>query len=366
MSLTEIDVLVVGAGVTGLASSLHLAERGLSTCVIEARPRPGMEASTHNSGVIHAGLYYPPHSLKARLCLEGRDALYDFCGRHNVPHRRSGKLVVADDPAREAELEAIAANARANGARAELLARREIAAREPAIDAALALWSPDTGIVDASRLALALAGRAKAAGAVVLTDTAVVSALGSAGGYVIDTGREQIRAAVVVNAAGLFADEASRALGGDVFRVWACRGDYAELRKSAAARFSIPLYPMPEKSGHGLGVHFTPTTDGTVLLGPTSRYQDDKTDYESSRPPLAAFLEAARRLVPSIALEDLRDGGSGIRAKLHPEHESFADFMIRGDTIQTRLVHAAGIDSPGLTSCLAIGKMVADLVQERI
>lgn len=367
MSLTEIDVLVIGAGVTGLSTAMQLGDRGLSVCVIDERPRPGMESSTHNSGVIHAGLYYPPGSLKAALCLEGRDALYEFCKRRGVPYRRSGKLVVADDPEREAELEAIARNARANGARAELLTRDEIASREPAVQAALALWSPDTGIVDASRLVLALAERARSGGAAILPHTSLVSAIDDDGrGIVVDTGRERIRASIVVNAAGLFADDVSSRLGGETFRVWACRGDYAELTGAAAARFAIPIYPMPEKSGHGLGVHFTPTTGGTVLLGPTSRYQESKRDYESDRPPLTAFLDAARRLVPSIRLEDLRDGSSGIRAKLHPAHESFADFMIRGDAIQPRLVHAAGIDSPGLTSCLAVGRMVAELVRARV
>ena len=150
-------MLVVGAGVTGLASAAAIARRGLSTCVIDMHPRPGMECSTHNSGVIHAGLYYPPGTLKARLCLEGRDALYAFCAERGVPHRRTGKLVVADDPAREPELEEIAANARANGARAELLNGSAIKTREPNVEATLALWSPDTGIVDAAQLVMALA-----------------------------------------------------------------------------------------------------------------------------------------------------------------------------------------------------------------
>jgi L-2-hydroxyglutarate oxidase LhgO len=149
---------------------------------------------------------------------------------------------------------------------------------------------------------------------------------------------------------------------GEDFRIWACRGDYAELSPRLAAKFTIPVYPLPERSGHGLGVHFTPTMAGTVMLGPTSRYQESKTDYESNRPALTEFLAAAQRLVPAIALGDLRDGPSGLRAKLHPPHERFADFMIRRDARVPRLVHAAGIDSPGLTSCLAIGAMVADLV----
>ncbi|MDQ3068403.1 MAG: NAD(P)/FAD-dependent oxidoreductase [Acidobacteriota bacterium] len=364
--MSEIDVVVVGAGFTGLASAMILSERGHSVCVLDTHPRPGMEASTHNSGVVHAGLYYPPASLKAHLCLEGRDALYAFCERHDVPHHRTGKLVIADDAGREAELEALALNARANGARAELLSGDAVRKREPAVDAPLALWSPDTGIVDASQLVLAFAMRAKAAGATVLLKTPVSRGVSDGEGFVVDTEHEQIRAAVVINAAGLFADDVSRALGGEDFRVWACRGDYAELTRSAAARYSMPIYPLPEKSGHGLGVHFTPTVSGTVLLGPTSRYQDSKTDYESDRPPLTAFFEAARKLVPSLALSDLRASSSGIRAKLHPPEETFADFMIRADAREPRLIHAAGIDSPGLTSSLAVGRMVADLAEARL
>jgi L-2-hydroxyglutarate oxidase LhgO len=122
---------------------------------------------------------------------------------------------------------------------------------------------------------------------------------------------------------------------------------------------------MPEPSGHGLGVHVTPSTDGSLRLGPTARYQASKRDYESGRPSLEWFLDAGRRLVPSLTMGDLREGGSGLRAKLHPEHESFADFMIRGDAREPRLVHAAGIDSPGLTSCLSVGRMAAALAAER-
>jgi L-2-hydroxyglutarate oxidase LhgO len=364
--VTEIDVLVVGAGVTGLASALALSERGRSVCVLEAHARPGLECSTHNSGVIHAGLYYPPGSLKARLCVEGRDALYAFCASAGVPFRRTGKLVVAEDPAREAELETIAANARANGARADLWRREEIARREPAVKAAVGLWSPDTGIVDASMLVAALAGRLLGAGGAILPHTPLSQAHAREGGIEVETPREQITARVVVNAAGLFADDVSAILGGETFRIWPCRGDYAELTPRAAARFSTPIYPLPEPSGHGLGVHITPTTGGSVLLGPTARYQDSKTDYESNRLPLEAFLTAARKLMPDLELGDLREGGSGIRAKRHPADQRFADFMIQRDARQPRLVHAAGIDSPGLTSCLAIGRMVADLADEAL
>jgi L-2-hydroxyglutarate oxidase LhgO len=363
--MTRVDAVVVGAGVTGLSAALHLARRGLSVCVLEAHPRPGMESSTHNSGVIHAGLYYPPGSLKARLSVEGREALYAYCEARGVPHRRTGKLVVGETIERAPALEAIAATARANGARADIVDRAEIARRQPGVEGAVALWSPDTGIVDAARLVSTLAADAQAAGAALLWRTSVRHASSGAEGYTIDTERERIAAGVVVNAAGLFADEVSSTLGGETFRIWACRGDYAEMRGPQVARFAMPVYPMPEPSGHGLGVHVTPSTDGSLRLGPTARYQESKRDYESGRPSLEWFLEAGRRLVPSLTMGDLREGGSGLRAKLHPEHESFADFMIRGDAREPRLVHAAGIDSPGLTSCLSVGRMAAALAAER-
>lgn len=367
MNETDVlDVLVVGAGVAGLASGLALARQGRSVAVIEAHPRPGMECSTHNSGVIHAGLYYPVGSLKARLCLEGRDQLYAFCEAYGVPFRRTGKLVIAEDPLRQHELEAIANNARANGARAEIWTGAEIRRKEPAVEAAVALWSPDTGIVDASQLVSALTWQLQAAGGMLVPHSALRSAQRAGDLFDVTTSRERISAAVIVNAAGLFADEVSAAIGGERFRIWPCRGDYAELTGRAAARFATPIYPLPEPTGHGLGVHFTPTTGGTVLLGPTSRYQASKTDYESGRPPLSDFHAAARKLVPAIALDDLRDGGSGIRPKLHPATESFADFMIRPDARQPRVIQVAGIDSPGLTACLAIGEMVAALAGEAL
>ena len=363
--MTHVDAVVVGAGVIGLSAAVQIAGRGRSVGVLETHPRPGMESSTHNSGVIHAGLYYPPASLKARLCVEGREELYGFCAAHHVPHRRSGKLVVGETRESVPALEALAATARANGARAELIDRRALTARQPGIEGAAALWSPDTGIVDAARLVSALAAEAARLGAALLTRSPLVSAETARDGIVIDTDRERIHAAVVVNAAGLFADDVSALLGGERFGIWACRGDYAELRAGASARFTMPVYPLPDPSGHGLGVHITPQADGGVVLGPTARYQDSKRDYESGRPPLEAFLAAGRRLAPWLTIADLREGGSGIRAKGHPAHESFADFRIRADARQPRLVHAAGIDSPGLTSCLAVGRLVADLAAAR-
>ena len=355
-------VVVIGAGVTGLASGLALAMRGRDVCVIDRHARPGQETSTHNSGVIHAGLYHPPASLKTRLCHEGRARLYAFCREHSVPHVRCGKLIVAAE-GEERDLEAVARSASANGVTLEPLDARELRQREPNVSAAAALWSAETGWIDADAYLRALSVQFQRHGGVLLNGTRV-DAVEPAGDGSIDvvTSSERIRAEVVVNAAGLDSDEISRMAGGDQFRIYPCRGEYAELAPSARHLVHGLVYPVPHASGHGLGVHLTKTLDGAVWIGPTIRYQTDKYDYERDRLPLEAFLEPTRKLLPDVTLAMLRLAGSGIRAKLHPANERFADFLIQRDSHVPSLVHAAGIDSPGLTASLAIGEHVADLV----
>jgi L-2-hydroxyglutarate oxidase LhgO len=361
----RIDVAVIGAGVTGLAAARAIAARGLSTCVLERHPRPGLDTSTRNSGVIHAGIYYPPGTLKARLCVDGRHRLYAFCARHEIPHIKTGKIIVANDAAEIAGLEALHARGDANGVEGlRLVDRSFVAAREPHVRAAAALYSPESGIVDADALVKALQRTGEAAGAIFLPGTKLLGTAVSRDGIELRTEREVILARQVVNAAGLYADEVSRLLGAEAFTIYPCRGEYAEFVPAKRSLVSALVYPPPLASGHGLGVHLVKTVDGSAWLGPTAKYQDRKDDYDSDRLPVEAYLEPARRLLRDVQIEDLRVAGSGIRAKLHPPHESFADFMIRRDTANPAVVQAAGIESPGLTSCLAIGDLVSDIVAE--
>jgi len=272
-----------------------------------------------------------------------------------------GKLIVARE-GEDAQIDELLASAIANGARVEAVDAPFIRAREPHVAATRGVWSPDTGWIEAEAYVRTLQSEVQRLGGAILVGTSLVAIETRPAGLAVVTERETIDAEIVINAAGLYADEVSKRAGGDPFRIYPCRGEYAELAPRARHLVRGLVYPVPHYSGHGLGVHLTRTANGAVWIGPTIRYQDDRADYERDRLPIEAFLEPTRALLPDVTIDDLRLGGSGIRAKLHPPSQRFADFLIGPDSRVPGLIHAAGIDSPGLTASLAIGEMISGII----
>ena len=362
-----IDVAIIGAGVVGLSTACAIASRHHSTCIVELEARPGLAGSTHNSGVIHSGIYYKPNSQKAALCVEGKERLYSFCREHDVPHERCGKLIVASKTADIGKLEELMTLGGYNGlADLEIVDRSFVRKREPYVEAIAAIWSPTTGIVETESFVRALFQHAIRNGVATLLNTRLQTGTAEKAFVVINTERETFGARVIINAAGLFADEVSKLLGGDKISIWPIRGNYAELAPSARYLVQGLVYPLPDPTGHGLGVHATRTTRGNVTLGPTACVQKSKHDYESDREPLSTFYDAAKPYIPSLTLEQLRPGSSGIRARGGAPDQKFSDFRVDRDSQIPRLLHAAGIDSPGLTASLAIAELLADLADETL
>jgi len=371
------NIVIIGGGVVGCAVARAVSSRWSDVFLIEQMPKFGMGASTRNSGVIHSGIYYPPGSLKAQLCVEGNRMLHEFCAAHNVPHRNCGKLVVAHGPGQESALEHLAQNGRANGVEGlRLVDHAAIRAREPHIEATAALEVPSTGIVSAEDLVKTLARIAAEQGTNLLPRArviridpradalAVTIAEGDAGDSVRTT-EETVEARCVINCAGLFADDIAAMLGNKTYRIYPVRGEYCELVRAKSYLVNNLVYPLPHTDGLSLGVHLTRTLWGTVLVGPTADYIADKNDYEHNRLPVEEFVHRAKPMLPELEASDLQLAYSGIRAKLVPPgHEGLADFVIAREPAAPRAIQLIGIESPGLTSCLAIANRVVSLAAE--
>ncbi|MGH9678407.1 MAG: NAD(P)/FAD-dependent oxidoreductase [Candidatus Acidiferrales bacterium] len=371
------NIVIVGGGVVGCAVARAVSSRWSDVFLIEQMPKLGMGASTRNSGVIHSGIYYPPGTLKAKLCVAGNRMLHDFCAAHNVPHRNCGKLVVAHGPEQESALEDLAENGRANGVPGlRIVDRAAIRAREPHIEASAALEVPSTGIVSAEDLVKTFARMASEQGANLLTRARAVRieprpdaiAVTISEGDPADPARgaeETIEARCVINCAGLYADEVAALLGNRNYRIYPVRGEYCELVRAKSYLVNNLVYPLPHADGLSLGVHLTRTLWGTVLVGPTADYIDDKNDYERNRLPVEEFVRRAKPMLPELETSDLQLAYSGIRAKLVPPgHGGFADFVVTRDAAAPRALQLVGIESPGLTSSIAIAEHVASLAAE--
>ncbi|HRD83832.1 MAG TPA: NAD(P)/FAD-dependent oxidoreductase [Rubrivivax sp.] len=362
--MDEVDCIVIGAGVVGLAVARQLARRGREVLVLEAESRIGSATSSRSSEVIHAGLYSPPGSLKAGLCVRGRRLLLEFCDSHGVAHHLCGKLVVAASATQVAALEGLQAQGRANGAEGlELWSAAQACRLEPSLACAAALWSPGTGIVDSHALMLALQGDLERAGGTVVLASPVKGGECSARGVELAVGGTdpcRLRARVVVNCAGLCAQQVALSLrgmdGSLVPPLHMAKGQYFSL--VGRAPFTHLIYPMPEEGG--LGVHLTLDLAGQARFGPDVQWVREL-DYGVDPSRSADFAAAIRRYWPGLPEGALQPAYSGIRPKLSGPGAPAADFMVlkEADHGQTGLVHLFGIESPGLTASLALAEVVA-------
>lgn len=364
--MDKVDCVVIGAGVIGLAAARRLAQAGREVVVLEAAEGIGTITSSRNSEVIHAGIYYPAGSLMARMCVSGKQMLYEYCREHGVPHRNCGKLIVASTAKETEKLQSIRAHAEANGVLdMQTLSGEAAHALEPALNCDAALLSPSTGIIDSHAYMLALRGDAEDAGAAFAFHTPVLAAKAVHGGIELDAGGEtpmNLACDLLINAAGLSAPAVARGIDGmpiDLIpHAYLAKGNYFSC--SARAPFSHLIYPVPEPGG--LGVHLTLDMAGQARFGPDVEWVDH-IDYAVDPARSERFYPAIRRYWPTLPDGALMPSYSGIRPKIVPPAVASQDFLIQGpkDHGVAGLINLFGIESPGLTSSLAIADYVGEL-----
>ena len=352
---------VIGAGVVGLAVARAFARQGHETLLLEAAATFGTETSSRNSEVIHAGIYYPPGSLKAQTCVAGRDLLYEFCDRYGIPHRRCGKLIVATSEAQLARLSGLQEAARANGVQLEPLSRAQALALEPQLACAAALHSPLTGIIDSHAYMLALLGQAQSHGATLVCESRVMRMRLERNAVLIAVNGQEptLRAAMLVNCAGLRAPEVARLMEGfppeHIPTPYFAKGSYFAL--TGRSPFQRLIYPLPEPDG--LGVHLTLDLAGRARFGPDVQWVE-QCDYAVDPHRAERFYAAIRAFWPQLAPGALQPAYAGIRPKIAGPLEAAADFRIDGPQTHgvAGVVHLFGIESPGLTASLALAEHV--------
>ena len=370
--MDRVDVIVIGAGVVGLACASLLARKDRDMFILDREESYGQGTSSRNSEVIHAGIYYEPGSLKADLCVKSNPMIYEICEKHGVPNKRVGKLIVANGENEIKQLEDILENGRSSGARdLTMIDANQIQKLEPDVKADVAILSPTTGIIDAHGLMdhFYRQARLNSGGDPLVLDTEVTGIKHVDDGYVVSmvSGGEpfDVLSRVVVNSAGLYSDRVASMVGIDVdeagYRIHWCKGDYFSLRGKPPA--GMLVYPPPPLDETGLGIHSVPDLTGRLKFGPNSYYVD-KIDYavESDREP---FWSDIVKYFPTVKLENLYPDMSGIRSKIQAPGDPARDFVICDEENRgfPGFINLVGIESPGLTSSPGIADMVEDLVE---
>ena len=367
--MEEIEIAIIGAGVVGLAIAAEVA-KGREVYVLEKNETFGQETSSRTSEVIHAGIYYPLGSLKAKLCVAGNAMLYELCEEHGIGYKKLGKLVVATEDEEIKELEGLLENGQKNGISLEFLSKGEVRKLEPKVSAVAAIFSPSTGIVDSYGLMKYFLGvakdnnakivyKAKVVGIEKLTDKYKVTVEDTAGNFSFLT-------RVLINSAGLNSDRIAEVAGIDIakagYQLHYCKGEYFSTSQAVTKRL---IYPVPKPNEGGLGIHIIPDLQGRIRLGPNAQYVD-KIDYKVDEKWKREFYDSAKKLLPFIEYDDLEPDFAGIRPKLQGPGEDFRDFVIRHehDKGLEGFINLIGIESPGLTASPAIAKYVRSIVDE--
>jgi L-2-hydroxyglutarate oxidase LhgO len=370
-SMADFQMTIIGAGVVGLAVAARLSERRQNVLVLEKNEKYGMETSSRNSEVIHAGIYYEPGSLKARLCVEGRDELYAICRKHNVGHKQLTKLITAVNEKELAQLESVYQLGTTNGVDLEILDQQQTRRLEPHIKSVGSIYSPKTGIVSAHELMDYYYHAAIKNGVTVQHQCEVVGIERTSNGYAITVSeggqRSTITSEVVINSAGLYSDRIAQLAGIDIdkagYRMVYAKGSYFSVVSSKAKLVSRLVYPMPNKET--LGVHVVLDLGGRLRFGPDTEYQDEKDfDYRVDDSKRGVFGESVRHILPAITDDDLAPDMSGFRPKLQRKGEPEKDWVIVHEKARglEGFINLIGMESPALTASAAIARYVEGLL----
>lgn len=372
----DANVTIIGAGVIGLAIAEELSAKHRNVFVIEKHQTFGQETSSRNSEVIHAGIYYPENSLKAKLCIAGKELLYEYCRKYDVPYKNCGKLIVATNDQEVRIIEGIQQTAAHNGVELIMCDSDRISELEPAIFALKALFSPSTGIVDTHSLMKSYETNSVNNGAQLVYGSEVTGIRRIAGGYEItlndsDKSEYAFTSEIVINAAGLTSDKISEMVGlsDDKLKIFFCKGEYFRLNPPKNKLISRLVYPVPHHNMEGIGIHVTVDMGGGVKLGPDVKYLDSNVyDYRLTPSKQEAFWKSAKTFLPFLEYDDISPEMAGIRPKIQRPGEPQCDFYIAEESGKgfPGFINLIGMESPGLTSSIAIAKYVNTLVGNTI
>jgi L-2-hydroxyglutarate oxidase LhgO len=374
--VNRVDVTIIGAGVIGLAIAAQIANKGWEAYVLEKNETFGLETSSRHSGVIHAGIYYPQNSLKARLCLAGNHALYKLGEECGIGCRKLGKLVIATTDEEISELEILLDRGQRNGVEGlRILSRRDMRELEPNVDGIAALFSPSTGIIDSHALMKYFIAKAMEGGVQIAYQTKAVAIERVAEGYKVTvedgSGEFPFMTRVLINCAGLQCDRVAELAGIDIvkagYKLHYCKGEYFSVASGKSKLVKRLIYPVPTPKVTSVGIHATFDLEGRMRLGPGVEYVESL-NYAVNNQHQQLFYDSVRKFLPFIEYDDLEPEMAGIRPKLQGPNEDIKDFVIRdeGDKGLAGFINLIGIESPGLTAAPAIAEYVLGLIQARL